>query len=264
MLAFAAFVPHPLISVPEIGKKSTRYVRRTVKAYAILAQELYAAKPDILFVISPHRATIGSAFTINQRPELIGEFSAYGDLSDRMVMKNDLGFGYRIKESLETKVPILLVEEQVLDYGTAIPLFHLTKKLNRDVLRVVCIGTSSASPEDHYEFGRHINRHINKTIERIAVIGSGDLSHGSSHRAVTGYSPHAAAFNKLVRAAVEQSDVRTLLSITKEQLAEVQECGLRVLMVTLGIIHDRVYRPDVKSYETSLGIGYLTVQFHVT
>ena len=71
MLSFACFVPHSPILIPEVGKENLDKLKDTVQAYKNLEHDLYASKPDIIIVISPHaNRQAGEFFTINQQPKL--------------------------------------------------------------------------------------------------------------------------------------------------------------------------------------------------
>ena len=72
-------------------------------AYKYLEAELYNSKPDIIIIISPHGKLHEEAFTINQQPELKVNFKEFGDLITEKTFLNELGLGYRIKESIEKK-----------------------------------------------------------------------------------------------------------------------------------------------------------------
>lgn len=262
MLAFAAVVPHPLISIPEIGKQYVSKLRKTYRAFKVLGSELYSAKPDILVVISPHTSQHSGLFAVNQRPQLTIDFEKFGNLSDRFTMQNDIAFGYRIKESLETNLPIALSDDEVLDYGSAIPLFHLTAHLNRETVRVVPIGTSDLGYEIHYAFGTAINRLINTTTKRVAVVASGDLSHGVSKNGPTPYKKEAKAFNAFIKTALEKNDVQSLTGLSSDMYKDSEGCIIRPLNTLLGVLGDRSYTFDIIADETVLGIGYLTAQVH--
>lgn len=261
MLAFAAYTPHPLVTIPELGKASIDKARKTITSFKTLTEELYSAKPDKVIILSSHTPAVDGAFTINQRPKLIVEFSKFGNLSDKLVFLNDVGFGYKIKEAVETSIPVALVDDEVLDYGTAVPLYHLSQPLDKETLRILSIGASNLDLASHHNFGTQINRQINLTTDRIAVIASGDLSHGVTQGSVVTYDQKAAAFNKSIVRAIKDRDVEWLLSVTEEDRQLVTECGLNVLSLLFGILDQRKYEPDILSYESSLGVGYLAVYF---
>jgi len=88
-LVFAAIVPHPPILVPEIGKENLTKIEKTKTAMEQLEKDLYAAKPDVLIVISPHGEIDPGAFTINICDNYEINFEAFGNFSTRLNLKGD-------------------------------------------------------------------------------------------------------------------------------------------------------------------------------
>jgi MEMO1 family protein len=261
MLTFAAFTPHPLIAIPEIGKSHTVNVRHTIRALRTIAQELHASKPDTVCIISPHAPTADNAFSINQRPRVRVEFRAFGDLVDSLAYDNDIGLGYQIREQVEDTQAMILTDEEILDYGAGVPLWYMHKVKAADMLPVTPIGTSTRSLAEHYTLGTQIDTIIGQATKRIAVIATGDLASGASHTSPLPYSKDAAAFNKQVRSHFETDNMQGLRDITDADIGSLSECGMRPLMVLLGILGDRSYGAHVIGFETALGVGYLTAQF---
>ena len=261
MLVFAAFVPHPLIAIPDVGREHAAKIRKTLRAYRELAGELYAVHPDSVIIISPHHG-MQATFNINQRPEVQIDFGKYGNLSDRETLVNDIGTGYALKESLEPELVLMATDETVLDYGSAIPLWHLLPRKRSGGGKVIPIGISGDAPEEHYRVGVRINRFIHRTAARIAVIASGDLAHGVRRSGPGTYNPKAADFNRNVQQALEARDLKKLF-VLHEGLGknEVVECGTRVLALLLGILETRAYTTRIMSSETALNVGYLSAQF---
>jgi len=64
-LVFAAIVPHPPVAIPSVGKDQAKQIEKTVVALEKLEKDLYAAKPDIVIIISPHGEVNPEAFTVN-------------------------------------------------------------------------------------------------------------------------------------------------------------------------------------------------------
>ena len=75
------------------------------------------------------------------------------------------------------------------------------------------------------------------------------------------YNPKASHFNKMVCTAIEAKDLKALLSVTDADRDAIHECGLKVLLMLLGIIDQRKFSPTILSYEAALGVGYLTANF---
>lgn len=259
MLVFAALVPHPLVSIPEIGKKEAARFRKTARALRALREELYAAKPDTIVVITPHAPAAAAGYSINQSPTLTMDFSTYGDLLDRGEFKTDLGFGYRIRESLEHEGHAVLVADATLDYGSAVCLFHLASQLPTEPTRFVVIGTAGNAGE-HAVVGKHINRQINESTKRIAVLATGDLLHGAAKNPVTPYSPKSAAFNKRVVDLINKTDAQSLLTLAGDNHEVPLPCIVQPLLLWISILAERKYHFSTVSSETVLGAGYMTAQ----
>src|SRR3989338_1495621 len=124
MLAFASFMPHPLIAIPGVGGEHAAKVRQTVRAFREMTREFYAAQVEIVIVITPHAAAPSRSYSINQRPSVAIDFTRYGNIMEPIALMSDIGFGYRMKESLETELSVVLTEDEVLDYGSAVPLYY--------------------------------------------------------------------------------------------------------------------------------------------
>ncbi|MDP2812092.1 MAG: AmmeMemoRadiSam system protein B [bacterium] len=260
MLVFSAFVPHSPLLIPEVGKENLGKLDSTIKAYQHLEAELYSAKPDILLIISSHANSRGGAFfTINQQPKLKVGFKDFGDLLTKLEFANEIGFGYKIKESCEDHFPIILIADENLDYGSGIPLFYLTQHLPN--IKIVSIGYADLPLEKHLRFGEIVRKQINLSEKRIAVVASGDLSHKLHQDSPAGFSPRAQEFDEQLMSLLNKGDVEGLVNIDHNLVAEAGECGLRSLMILLGIIKEINYQPEKLSYEAPFGIGYLVENF---
>ncbi len=260
MIVFSSFLPHPPLLNPEIGKENLVKLKKTVEAYKHLEGELYNSKPDIIIIISPHGKLHKEAFTINQQPELKVNFKEFGDLITEKTFLNELGLGYRIKESIETSLPIILIAED-LDYGSSIPLLQLTKHLPK--IKVLPIGYSNLSNEEHIKFGEIIKEEINKSKKRIALIASGDLSHKLHEDSPIGYSQRGQEFDQTIIKLIREKKIEELINFDEELRKEVGECGFKSLLILLGIMKNINYEPEKLSYEAPFGIGYLVENFKI-
>ncbi len=261
MIVFSAFVPHPPLLNPEIGKENLFKLEKTREAYKHLEAELYNSKPDIIIIISPHGKLHKEAFTINQNPELKVNFKDFGDLITNKVFSNELGLGYRIKESIETRLPILLTAEEDLDYGSSIPLLQLTNHLPN--IKVLPIGYSDLSNKEHIRFAEIIKEEVNKSKKRIAIIASGDLSHKLHQDSPTGYSQRGQEFDQIIIKLLAQKKIEQLIDFDEELRKEAGECGFKSLLILLGIMKNMNYEPEKLSYEAPFGIGYLVQNFKI-
>ena len=263
MLVFASFIPHPLISIPEIGKRSNVKMRATTAALRSIMLELYAAQPAVIVIISPHGDAVPDTFMINQQPRMQVSFKQFGDLVDQYEIANATGFGYRLKESAETKLPLLVTDETILDYGTGVVLYNVFTRIKPEALQLVSITFNSASLENHAAVAAHLNKYISIASQRIAVLVTGDLAHGAGRSGAIPYNPAAKKFNDAMHAVVGSGDREALAHVIATTTPAVPECGSRSLYFLLSLLGDRVYKPDIRSYETVSGVGYMTATFGV-
>ncbi|PLX25536.1 AmmeMemoRadiSam system protein B [Candidatus Parcubacteria bacterium] len=261
MIVFSAFVPHPPIAIPEVGKENLDKLSDTIKAYQTLEHEIYSAKPDTIILISSHAEQREEAFAVNQAPDFKVNFKKFGDLVTNLQFKNDIGFGYQIKELCEDYFPVMMTAQEELDYGSGVPLFYLTQHLPN--IKVVSIAYSNLSSEDHFKFGQIIRKQINLAGKRVAVIASGDLSHKLHKDSPAGYSARGQEFDQKIIKALAEKKVDDVIHLDPELVKEAGECGHRALLVLLGVIDELNYEHRQLSYQSPFGIGYLVTNFEI-
>ena len=49
----------------------------------------------------------------------------------------------------------------------------------------------------------------------------------------------------------------------KKLIKDAGECGLKPIMITLGILDQIKWEPEVLAYQTDFGIGYLSLNFKI-
>jgi len=259
MLVFAGIVPHPPILIPTVGKQNIKKLKKTVVAFDILEEELIKANPDTIIVISPHGEINFDAFSINTCQEYKANFQAFGDFSTKLSFNPDLQFINELKGKNETKLPIQLYSDKNLDHGAAIPLYYLFRKQTK--AKIVPIIYSMMSYHKHVEFGELIKETIFSLDKRYAIIASGDLSHRLSRQAPSGFSPSAKEFDKKIIQLLKKKKLDAFLNIDQKLVEDAAECGLRSILILLGVIHKMNYEFEVLSYEAPFGVGYLVGQF---
>ena len=259
MIVFAAIVPHPLPSIPGIGKVGDfEKLEKTLNAFESLRIGLEQANPDAIIIISPHARLEPYAFVINSAPELVGSFASHG-LDLEMTFKNELELATQIDYDclMIDEFPVDL-HTSFLDHGTLVPLYHLTKNIKP---KIVQLSFSLMNYERHYRYGQIIENIIGKhSNKRIAVIASGDLSHKLSINSPAGFSPTAEVFDRSLLHFLGKNDLTSILGIRQETVQEAAECGVRSIIVLLGMLHDEKYKFELLSYESPFGIGHLTAR----
>jgi len=261
MIVFSAITPHPPILVPSIGKDNLKFVKTTISNMEELNKDLYASKPDTIIVISPHGQILSDAFAINMSPEFIIGFKDFGDLTTKISVPGDVGLIHHYKEILEDKMPVVLINQKELDHGVSVPLSFLIKGMDLKQIKIIPISYSMLDYPTHYEFGRKLQEDMINDTKRIAIIASGDLSHRLTKDAPAGYSHWAKKFDETLIQKIKEKDNNSLMALDPDFIEEAGECGLRSIIILLGMLNSISYTPEILSYEAPFGVGYLVAKF---
>ena len=258
-IVFSGIAPHPPIMVPEVGGDAIAQVEGSIDAMAEFTRRLINSHAETVVLISPHAPLEAHSFVAYNRETLYGDFANFRAPSTSVNFPLD-------KELLKAITTVagndgynvVSLEHYELDHGTAVPLYFLDR--NGWTGRVVALGYSFLSNEDHVRFGECISKAANTVPQPIAFVASGDLSHRLKPDAPAGYDPGAHKFDDDVVAALRNN--------TPEQIADIDlglrrlagECGYRSMLVALGAISSLKKNCDVLHYEAPFGVGYLVAQ----
>ncbi|KKQ28126.1 MAG: hypothetical protein US42_C0002G0081 [Candidatus Magasanikbacteria bacterium GW2011_GWC2_37_14] len=260
MLVFASITPHPPLLIPDIGKEEINKIAKTKQALEQLEQDLYLCKPDILVVISPHASLFADAFSINANNKFACDFSTFGDLKTKKEWLGEPMLAATIShKSYEAKIPVQLVSEQNLDHGSTIPLFYLSAHLPN--CKVLPIGYSMLDNKTHLDFGTLLKEVFMASDKRIAVIASGDLSHGLTTNSPAGYKKSGELFDQKVIEFMENHNTVGFSQLDKKIIDDAAECGYKSFLILLGILQGVNYTFKNYSYEGPFGVGYLVGNF---
>lgn len=256
-LIFNAFVPHSPVLLPTLGQEHLPKAQATIDAFNRLEEELYAAKPETILIISAHGEKIPGAFSINHSPQLIANFKNFGDLKTTFSFTNNLGLAYKIKEKLETTIPLQLTTPEYLNYGAAIPLFYLTKHLPN--IKIIPLQTTDLPLINHWELGALIRHELTLATERVAVIAAGNLAHTSLESLTTQTDLAADQFNRRFIENFQTQQTKKLLDTNEEEIKKFEVCGWRSGAFLGGLLEGVQYQTQVLSYEMPLGIGWAVI-----
>ncbi|MFH1412811.1 MAG: AmmeMemoRadiSam system protein B [bacterium] len=255
---FSAIASHSPLLIPEVGKENTNQLKQTLTAYDKLRVALESVKPETIIILSPHGLIQPEAFSLNISSEFEGKFEEFGDLTNKFKLSGDVELAARLKENLESKTQLQIINEPVLDSGSAVPLFLLTKNLPN--VKIIPIYNSQQDLKSHYEFGQLLRHELVISQRKIAIIVSADLSCCLSRQALAGYSLQAKKFDKKVIKAIENDDIN-ILKIDPKLIKDVNETGLRPIMILLGLLSDMKKTAKLLSYEHPFGVGCLVVNY---
>jgi len=258
-LVFSAITPHPPLLIPQIGKDNVKFLYSTQSAFQNLAKKLKESQPETIIVISPHGLIQSEAFTINQSPQFIATFDEFGDLTTKLTYKGDIGLTHKIKESLETTIPLQMISGEKLDHGVSIPLHCLAAELPN--IKIIPLYHSDLDNEKHYQFGQALQQEIFYSKNKIAVIASADLSHNLTRHAPGKYSPKGKKFDQKVLSCLQENKIKDLVAIDSKLSIGAMQCGLKSILILSGLLYGIQHKPKMLSYEYPFGVGYLVMNF---
>jgi len=258
-LVFSGIAPHPPIMVPEVGRESIAGVVDSIDAMSELTKRLIESGAESVILISPHAPLEADSFVAYEGPQVSGDFSHFNAPGTYFTLPVDEELFAAIKEAAASQhYEITTLPEHDIDHGTAVPLYFLLRNGWRG--KVVTLGYSFLSNDDHLRFGSCIRKAVDQVGRRVAFIASGDLSHRLKPQAPAGYNPDAHVFDEQVVEALRSNEPQRIVNIDFDLRRLAGECGYRSMLVAIGASSELPLSCEVLSYEAPFGVGYLVAQ----
>lgn len=260
----AILLPHSPLLIPEIGRANYSFLNKTANIYKQVAEELKAQEVETIIIISPHALAEDNEFLINIAPEMTIDLKDFGFIPPKTIINGDSFLADQIKNYLKenSELKIQLVSQEIIDYGSAIPTYLFKNIINNFKLLIISPATEKTL-EEQFNFGQNLKEIIKASDKKIALIASGDLSHRLKKKSPSGYSPKGAKFdNKLIEfLSNSENAVSDILKMDKKLIKDASECGLKPIMITLGVLDKTAWQGEVLAYQTDFGVGYLSLNF---
>ena len=245
--------------VPEVGRESISDVEDSIDAMAELARRVIESNAETIVLISPHAPLEADSFVAYDGPEVFADFSRFNAPDAYFTAQVDEKLLDAIKDAAATRqYDVTMLAGQDLDHGTAVPLYFLFR--NGWTGKVVTLGYSYLTNEDHLRFGSCIKQAVDQLGRRVAFIASGDLSHRLKPSAPAGYNPNAHFFDEQVVTALRANAPQQIAEIDHNLRRLAGECGYRSMLVAIGACAELPWSCEVLSYEAPFGVGYLVAQ----
>src|ERR1700721_854915 len=155
------------------------------RAYRGMAAELAAARPDALIVVAAEHF---ANFFMNNMPAFaMGMAERYeGPIEDpqwlgipHAVVPGNAPLSQRLIREMMHTVGLAYAEEWKFDHGVMVPLSFLTPGYDLPVIpvNINCQGPPLAPLHRAVTLGEALRRAADRVEQRIAIIGTGDISH---------------------------------------------------------------------------------------
>jgi aromatic ring-opening dioxygenase LigB subunit len=189
-------------------------------------------------------------------------------------------------EKLKVKNPdLIIISAPHPDWGIKVPLHFLISKFKNqnpklqfkiqnyqspdsaiielsDIFNIYPILTTFDSPKQHFAWGKNFYLKIENCKLKIALIASGDMSHCLKKEGPYGFHPDGPKFDRDFIESLKKKEIEKILKLD-DLYPEAGECGLRSFCFLLGILRASGlnWQPEILSYESPFGVGYLVANF---
>ncbi len=150
-----------------------------------LRERLEAARPDALIVVAAEH--FANFFMNNMPAYCVGMADRYeGPIEDeewlgirRRDVPGNAALSKRLIQGLLERIDVAYAEEWKFDHGIMVPLHFLTPRYDLPIvpMNVNCQGPPLTPLHRAYEFGRALRAVCDAQPERIALVGTGGISH---------------------------------------------------------------------------------------
>ena len=256
-VAGAVMVPHPPLIIPEVGRGQEREIQATIDAYQEAARQLASWKPETVVVLSPHTVMYADYFHISPGKKARGDFGNFRAPQVKLEVEYDTEFVQLLTQEAQARelpAGTLGERDRRLDHAAMIPLWFLNHYAAE--YRVVRIGLSGLSFARHYQLGQCIQKTAELLNRRIAVIGSGDLSHKLKEDGPYGFQQEGPEYDERIMEVMGEAAFGRLLDFPEEFCEKAAECGHRSFVILAGTLDRLEVKARRLSYEGTFGVGY--------
>ena len=259
----AYMVPHPPMIVPAVGRGSERQIEATRAAYAQVAGEIAEINPETIILTSPHATMYSDYFHISPGRHAQGSFARFNAPQARFREEYDVELVRTLERlAAEAGFPAGTRGERdpALDHGTMVPLHFIRQACAG--FRLVRVGLSGLSLEDHYRLGQLIQRAVAETGRRAVFVASGDLSHKLQTYGPYGFSPEGPQYDERIMEVCGRAAFGELFDFDEAFCERAAECGHRSFVIMAGALDGVSVKAERLSHEDVTGVGYGICAFH--
>ena len=260
----AVMVPHPPLIIPDVGRGQEKAIQATIDAYHGAAKKIASWKPDTVVVLSPHSIMYADYFHISPGTEASGDFGQFRAPQVKIHVQYDTEFVELLCQEAEAReIPAGTMGERDkrLDHATMIPLWFLNHYYTD--YKTVRIGLSGLPLSQHYMLGQCIKKAAELCGRRVAVIGSGDLSHKLKEDGPYGFQKEGPEYDARIMEDMGTAAFDQLLDITEEICDKAAECGHRSFVIMAGTLDRLAVKTEKLSHEGTFGVGYGVCTYEV-
>jgi len=274
-LVIGAVAPHGFPVIPDISDDADGAMQ-TREAMLEMGRRFAEAKPDVVFIATPHGFRVNGFISIADCARGAGTL-LWNDRKVEMNIPFDLRLADAIVERAgERNIPLAQVgyggsnrmqSVMPMDWGTMTPLWFAGHNQNMVGKGHVLASLFAGAPEStgpaavvaqpsrrlpkevNIEFGKVVAEAAEADERRIAFIASCDWAHRHDPNHANGFHEDAKKVDDAVVAAMKADDISSLLKIDDEMISNAAIDGLWQLLMLEGAKQIVPLTPDFLSYE---------------
>ena len=263
----AAIAPHGGLAIPELSTDLSQGAT-TRASMQELGRRFAAAKPDTIFLITPHGIRIEGAFAVSGGWKAKGEI---GPIKQEFDIDVDLSRAI-VDQSNKNGVPAGLVSTGgssgpsstvPLDWGATVPFYFMGGSWNPKPKVVVAGPTRALTLQQHVDFGRAVAQACQASATRVGYIASSDLGHAHDPNGPYGFHPAAAQFDHWLADRIKEDNLLGLLDADMELAANAKPDGLWQILTLAGARQVVPMKGEFLSYEVPTYFGLLCAGYAV-
>ncbi len=259
-----AFMSHPPVAVPEIGKGREREIPQTLIGFRRTAKKIQEWEPEVLIIVTPHGNSFRDAISVIDNSRITGNLSNFGYY--KTVIKsvyNDVNSSLKTKWEKQGIPNIFLSKTEArqynlkleLDHGTLVPLYFIDE-VYKDY-EIVHVTPGHLTPMQLYKAGMTMSEVMEEQSKSYAVIASADLSHALKDSGPYQYHPDGKEFDELILEYFQENSPEKIFSIPNKVKENAKQCGYNSYAFTLGLYDKKEISINVSSYQGTFGVGYM-------
>lgn len=258
-LVFSGLLPHPPIAIPPVAGPRADACAATTEACRDLARRFVAAKPDRLFLISPHSPRREGLFGVWDGDRVRGNLAQFRAEEVAVDFPADSALIMRLLDVGRGRVAP--IPPQPLDHGATVPLWFLAEAGWSGPTCVVSLPWHSRG-RIRGAFAQSLRTSLAMVGGTTAICASGDMSHRVLPNSPAGHDPQGLVFDEQVCACIEERALERVASIDPDlRLAAAEDVVDSVaLAAMMGPAEPRGV--ESLSYEHPFGVGYLVAVLH--
>jgi len=270
-LVYSCIAPHGREIIPELASSPMlpRF-EETRQAMRVLARRISRVRPHTIVLASPHNLRLLARIAVVTSENSSGQLKGSSKRSVSLRASCDREFAEKIvRESEAERLPVVganygtaagPASDIPMDWGTLVPLWFVLKRARS---KIVIVAPSREIPlRTNYRFGQLMGKLMSRDRKkRFVFIASADQAHAHSRSGPYGYSPAASRYDSLVVDAIQENDLKRLLSLDPRLVERAKPDSLWQMTLLAGVTEVVPSQSQLLSYQVPSYYGMLCAGF---